>query len=40
MSTSGRPPEEALADPPGWRRLLLGDGISVSTPAPRGGNPG
>jgi hypothetical protein len=40
MSTSGRPPEEALADPSGWRRLLLGDGISVSTPAPRGGNPG
>jgi hypothetical protein len=35
MSLSGRPPEQDLADPSGWRVFKLGDG--VSTGAPSGG---
>ena len=34
MSLSGRAPDAALADPSGWRPMHLGDGLTVTTPAP------
>jgi hypothetical protein len=40
MSLSGRAPDAALADPSGWRPMHLGDGLTVTTPAPRAGAPG
>jgi len=42
MSLSGRPPEAALADPSGWRRMRLGDGLAVTRPVSdsRPGAPG
>jgi hypothetical protein len=40
MSLSGRPPAAALADPAGWRRMRLGDGLAVTQPASRPGAPG
>jgi len=40
MSLSGRAPEAALADPAGWRTMRLGDGLTVTAPAPRTGAPG
>jgi hypothetical protein len=40
MSLSGRPPEAALADPALWHKMRLGDGLTVTAPAPRTGAPG
>ena len=40
MSLSGRAPEAALADPAGWRKIHLGNGLAVTAPAPRPGAPG
>jgi hypothetical protein len=40
MSLSGRAPEAALADPAGWRKMHLGDGLTVTAPASRTGRPG
>jgi hypothetical protein len=40
MSLSGRAPEAALADPAGWRMMRLGDGLTVTAPAPRADAPG
>jgi hypothetical protein len=40
MSLSGRPPEDALADPAGWRTMRLDDGLAISTPPRRPGAPG
>jgi hypothetical protein len=40
MSLSGRAPEAALADPSGWRRMRLGDGLAVTAPPPHPGAPG
>ena len=39
MSLSGKPPEADLADPSGWHRFKLGDGIAVS-PRATGQRPG
>jgi len=33
MSLSGRPPDQDLADPSGWRIFKLGDGISTGAPS-------
>jgi hypothetical protein len=40
MSLSGRAPDAALADPALWRSMRLGDGLSVTTPAPHAGRAG
>ena len=40
MSLSGRPPSAALADPAGWRRLRLGDGVEVIRRVPRAASHG
>ena len=40
MSLSGRAPDAALADPSGWRKMRLGDGLAVTLPRPRPGAPG
>ncbi len=40
MSLSGRPPEAALADPSGWRKMRLGDGLAVTAPHPHAGKAG
>jgi len=40
MSLSGRPPGASLADPAGWRPMHLGDGLTVTAPAPHAGAPG
>jgi hypothetical protein len=40
ISLSGRAPDAALADPSGWRMMHLGDGLTVTTPAPHPGAPG
>jgi hypothetical protein len=40
MSLSGQAPEAALANPAGWREMRLGDGLTVTAPAPRPGAPG
>ena len=39
MTISGRPPEQALADPKGWRVMTLRDGTAGAAP-PRPGSPG
>jgi hypothetical protein len=40
MSSSGRAPDAALADPSGWRPMHLGDGLAVTVPPPHPGAPG
>jgi hypothetical protein len=40
MSLSGLAPEAALANPALWRNIRLGDGLSVTTPAPHAGRAG
>ena len=40
MSLSGRPPEAAMAEPASWRRMPLGDGLTLTTPPAHPGAPG
>ena len=40
MSLSGRAPDIAMRDNSGWRVMRLGDGLTVTAPAPRAGAPG
>ena len=40
MSLSGKPPDHAMAEPAHWRAVRLGDGLTVTAPAPHSGGRG